>query len=72
MYGADTQLLKKYRKVITGTAFIDLSAIYDTLNHTLLLKKIYEQTGDAKFTKIIGLLLRNRRFFVSLQNKKSE
>jgi len=57
--------------VITGAAFIDLSAAYDTVNHRLLLKKIYELTEDAKFTKIISLLLRNRRFFVSLQAKKS-
>jgi len=58
-------------KVITRAAFIDLSAAYDTINHRLLLKKIYELTEDAKFTKTITLLLRNRRFFVSLQNKKS-
>jgi len=57
--------------LITGAAFIDLSAAYDTVNHRLLLKKIYELTEDAKFTKIISLLLRNRRFFVSLQAKKS-
>lgn len=58
-------------KVIIGAAFIDLSAAYDMVNHKILLKKTYELTEDAKFTKIIGLLLRNRRFFVSLQNKKS-
>jgi len=49
-------------KVITGTAIIDLSAAYDTVNHRLLLKKVYELTEDAKLTKIIGLLLRYRRF----------
>lgn len=57
--------------VITGAAFIDLSNAYNTVNHRLVFKKIYEPTEDAKFRKIIGLLLRNRRFFVSLQNKKS-
>jgi hypothetical protein len=45
--------------VITGTAFINLSAAYDTVNHRLLLKKIHKLTEDAKFTKNISLLLRN-------------
>lgn len=58
-------------KVITGAAFIDLSAAYDMVNHRLLLKKVYELTEDAKLTKIIGLLLRNRRFYVSLKNNRS-
>lgn len=58
-------------KVITGAGFFDLSADYDTVNHRLLLKKVYELTEDAKLTKIIGLLLRNRKCYVSLQNNRS-
>lgn len=46
-------------KVITRAAFIDLSAVYDTINHRILLKKIYKLTENTKFTKIIDLLLRN-------------
>jgi hypothetical protein len=43
--------------VITGTAFIDFSAAYDTVNLRLLFKKIYELTEDAKFIKIISLFI---------------
>jgi hypothetical protein len=58
-------------KVITSAVFIDLIAAYDTVNHKLLLKKICELAEDAKFTKIISLLLKNKMFFVSMQTKKS-
>ena len=33
---------------ITGSAFVDLSAAYDTVNHRLLIQKLYNTTQDNK------------------------
>ncbi|KAI5742625.1 hypothetical protein M8J77_009365 [Diaphorina citri] len=59
------------KKLITGTALLDLSAAYDTINHKLLAYKLYQLTKDYKLTRFIQCLLQNRRFQVVLQNKKS-
>ncbi|KAL4121149.1 hypothetical protein QTP88_013714 [Uroleucon formosanum] len=58
-------------KKVTGVSFIDLSSAYDTVNHGLLLSKVYQITRDYKFTHIIQTLLSNRRFFVILAVKNS-
>ncbi|KAI5734515.1 hypothetical protein M8J77_007414 [Diaphorina citri] len=58
-------------KKITGVAFIDLSAAYDTVNHRKLVKKVYELTRDFKLAKLIECILANRRFHVTLGNEKS-
>ena len=55
----------------TGTVFMDLSAAYDTVNHRVLLTKLYGMTEDAEFTKLIGSMMRNRRFYVELSEKNS-
>ena len=39
---------------ITGTAFVDLSAAYDTVNHRLLIQKLYSTTPH-KTVNIVGL-----------------
>uniref|UniRef100_A0A671VIV1 Uncharacterized protein n=1 Tax=Sparus aurata TaxID=8175 RepID=A0A671VIV1_SPAAU len=57
--------------LVTGAVFVDLSAAYDTVNHRLLLKKILENTKDLAFTDLIRALLKNRRFYVVLNNKQS-
>ena len=57
--------------LVTGAVFVDLSAAYDTVNHRLLLKKILELTKDLALTDLIGALLKDRRFFVVLNNKQS-
>ncbi len=59
------------KNVITGTVFVDLSAAYDTVNHKLLLNKLFQLTQDAKLTNLIGNMLSNRRFFVELNGQKS-
>ena len=38
---------------ITGTAFLDLSAAYDTVNHRLLIHKLYNTTQDSKLCRVI-------------------
>ena len=44
---------------VTGTAFVDLPAAYDTVNHLLLIQKLYNNTQDSKFCRIIQNLLSN-------------
>lgn len=59
------------KKLITGAAFIDLSAAYDTVNHKMLINKLYNITKDFRLTNVIKEMLTNRRFFVTLQGRKS-
>ena len=55
------------KKMITGAAFVDLSAAYDTVQHRLMIRKI----GDIDLYQVIRGLISNRRFFVQLNDKKS-
>ena len=50
---------------------MDMSAAYDTVNHRVLLTKLYGMTEAAEFTKLIGSMMRNRRFYVEFKGKKS-
>jgi len=59
-------------KKVTKAVFVDLSAAYDTVNHNLLLKKIYECTSDWHLVQIISSMLHNRRFTVTLNNKGAD
>ena len=59
------------RKMITGAAFVDLSAAYDTVQHRLMIRKLMDMTGDIDLCQVIRGLLSNRRFFVQLNDKKS-
>ena len=54
------------KSLTTGTVYVDLSAAYDTVSHRVLLTKLYGMTEDAEFTKLIGSMMRNRRFYVEL------
>ena len=50
--------------MITGTAFVDISAAYDTVNHRLLIQKLYNTTLDSQLCRVIQNLLSDRRFYV--------
>ena len=45
--------------------------MYDTVNHRVLLTKLYGMTEDSEFTKLIGSMMRKQRFYVELNGKKS-
>ena len=56
---------------ITGAAFIDLTAAYDTINQRRILVKLFMLTDDVPLTKFIRTMLSNRRFKVELNGKQS-
>ena len=57
--------------MITGTAFVDLSAAYNTVNHRLLIQKLFNITQDSTICRVIQNLLSNRRFYVELNNERT-
>ncbi|XP_077073341.1 putative RNA-directed DNA polymerase from transposon X-element [Siphateles boraxobius] len=59
-------------KLITGAAFIDLTAAYDTVQDRTMIRKLFDMTGDLDLCQIIKSILNNRRFFVQLNDKKSK
>lgn len=50
-------------------AFVDLSAAYNTVNHNIMLTKLYKITYGYNSVKIIEGLLSNRRYFVTQDGK---
>ena len=59
------------RGMITGAAFVDLSAAFDTVNHRLLLRKLYYFTDDSPLCRVIQNMLSSRRCYVELNNDRS-
>ena len=59
------------RGMITGAAFVDLSAAYDTVNHRILIQKLYNTTQDSQLCRVFQNMLSNRRFYVELNNERS-
>ena len=57
--------------MITGTAFVDLSAAHDTVNYILLIQKLLSITHYNTLCRIIQNMLSNRRFYVELNNERS-
>lgn len=55
--------------LVTEVVIVDLSAACDTMNRRLFLKKILENTKDLALLN--GDLLKDRRFYVVLNNKQS-
>ena len=61
-----------YKKSLTtGAVFVDLYAAYDTVNHRLILTKLYGMIKDAGFTKLIGSVMSNQWFYVELNGNKN-
>ena len=58
------------KRLVTGAVFVDLSAAYDTVNHRILMTKIYQMTDDKAMTTLLDALLKNRMFYVALNQKK--
>ena len=40
------------RGMIIGTSFVELSAAYDTVNHRILIQKIYNTTQDSLLYRV--------------------
>ena len=59
------------KRLMTGAIFVDLSAVYDTVNHRRLFSKVLDMTGNVHLTDLIRTLLESRHFFVVLTGKKS-
>ena len=59
------------KSMITGTAFVDLSAAYDTVNHILLIQKLFNTTQASAIWRIIQNLRSNRKLYVELDNERS-
>ena len=57
--------------MITGTAFVDLSAADNTVNHRLLIQKLYNTTKDSTLCGVIQNLLSNRILYMDLNNEKN-
>ena len=56
-------------RLVTGAVFVDLFATYDTVNHCILMTKIYQMTDDKAMTALLGTLLKNMMFYVVLNPK---
>ena len=59
------------RGMITGAAFVDISVTYDTVNHKILIQKLYNITQDSPLCRVIQNMLSSRRFYVELNNERS-
>ena len=59
------------RGMITGAAFVDLSAAYNTMNHRILIQKLYNTTHDSQLCRVFQNMLYNRRFYEELNNERS-
>ena len=59
------------RGMINGATFSDLSAAYDTVNHIIIMQKLYNITKDSPLRRVIQNMLSNRRFYVELNNERS-
>ena len=68
-----TQLIEDgyQRGMIIGAAFVDLSAAYDTVNHRILIQKLYNAIQDSQLCRVFQNILSNRRLYVELNSARS-
>ena len=59
------------RGMITGAAFVNMSVAYDTVNHRILIQRLYNITQDSQLCRVLQNMLPNRRFYVELNNECS-
>ena len=59
------------RGMITSAAFVGQSAAYDTVNHRILIQKLYNITQDSPLRRVIQNMLSSKRFYVELNNERS-
>ena len=57
------------KRLVTGAVFVDLFAAYDTVNHRILMTKIYQMTDDKAMTALLDILLKSRMLYVVLNQK---
>ena len=57
--------------MVNGRAFVELSAAYYTVNHRLLIQRLFNITQDSTLCRIIQNLLSNRRFYMELNSERS-
>ena len=58
------------KKMINGTVFVDLTVVYDTVDHMILLFKVANIIRNKQIVNIIQSLLKNRSFFVEMDGRK--
>ena len=57
--------------MIIGAAFVDLPAAYDTVNHMIIIQKLYNTTQDSQLCRVFQNMLSNRILYVELNNERS-
>ena len=57
--------------MITGSAFVDMSAAYDTVNHRISIQKLFNITQDSTLCRVFQNLLSNIIFYLELNNERS-
>ena len=59
------------KSMITGAAFVDISAAYDTVNNRPLIRKLYDFTEDSPLCRVNQNMLSSRQFYVELNKDRS-
>lgn len=66
-----TQFIEDRFEKWCAIGVISRTSAYDTVNHKLLLNKVYRMTNDYKLTEILRLILQNRHFTIRSGNTVS-
>ena len=57
--------------MITGAAFVGVSAAYDTVNHRILIQPFFNTTRNRPLCRVIQNILPSMKFYVELNNECS-